>query len=219
MAFYKKNLFCHCFAILLSVCLLFLFATGCGVPETVDFSYTKAPFFLTVTGEITLFQKNDASVGKIRSETPINFSATVSSDVITPPTGSNAYENAITVTYTSPESLKGLQVTCRYSQSMTGNEPVTLTYPSHPHPMTYTARYEDVKYLLLPVTSLFPQGDVTSVSPAHDGQKTVTLQSTAHPNLHITYVFSEIQKYPESLLYESDDRKIVLQFSAPSKDP
>lgn len=219
MVFYQKNPFYGRFTIFLCICLIFLFITGCRVPETVDFSYTESPFFLTVTGSMTLSQTQDTSLGKTRVKTPVSFSATVSSDVIYPSLESDVYENAVTVTYTAPESLKGLKLTCRYKKSMTGDEPVTLTYPATPHAMTHTTHYEDVKYLLLPVTSLFPHGDITSVSPTNDGQKTVTLQSKAQPDLQATYVFSEEQPHPKSIVYTFTDRKIELYISAAAKKP
>lgn len=219
MAFHQKNLFCERFIIFFCICLLFLFITGCQKHETVDFSYTETPFSLVVTGSTTLSQDRDTSLGKIRGEIPMRFSATVSSDIIRPSLESGAYENALTVTYTAPESLKGLQLTCRYKKEMTGDEPVTLTYPAKPHSMTHTARYEDVRYLLLPATLLFPQGDVTSVSPTQDGKTTVTLQSTKQPNLQVIFDFSKEQPYPKNIAYVSDGRKMKLDISVAAKKP
>ncbi len=218
MTFYQKNPIYGRLTIFLCICLVFLFTTGCRVPETADFSYTEVPFSLTLTGSITLSQAQDISLGKIRGEIPVSFSATVSSDVIRPSGENGAYENAVTVTYTAPESLKGLKLTCRYKKEMAGDEPVTLTYPAKPHAMIHTARYEDVRYLLLPVTLLFPQGDVTSVSPTHDKETTVTLQSKAQPDLLVTYIFSDEQPHPKSIVYASPERKIQLDIFAAAKD-
>ncbi len=221
MALSKKSILYKYACIALLLLILCLFGTACQAPRASDFSYTEAPFSLTVQGSITLSapETNEPPLGKLRTETPLSFSATVSSDMITSSDGSLTHENALTVTYTAPESLKGLQVTCRYHPNMTGQESVTLSYSASPHSILLSMPYENVKYLLLPVTALFPQGDVTLVSPTDEGKKTVTLQSIEHPNLQLSYVFSKESVYPQSIVYESSDKKATLFVSAVSTEP
>ena len=200
-------------AALLSLCLVFL-CTACQVSEATDFSYTETSFSLTVTGEIVIpAGENLKTVGICRFETPISFSASVSSEIIPPSDPASVRQHSLTLTYTSPESLQGMTLTFLYHENMTGNENVIVFYPCGSDLLSLQMPYQEVASLLLPVTALFPEGDVISVTPTDNGQKTVTLQSTAQPDVKTSYAFLQGHIYPQSFLYESQSRKIQLFFS------
>ena len=100
-------------------------------------SMFNTSFSLSVRGELCLDAYPvlpDGTVGKTRAGTPLPFSAVVSSAPIPAgrvteglPANEKAYQTS--VTYTAPEALAGMTVTCAYGGSKTAAT-ATLTYPS-----------------------------------------------------------------------------------------
>ncbi|MBQ9779614.1 MAG: hypothetical protein IJW00_01585 [Clostridia bacterium] len=185
--------------VLLCLCLVL---SACGSFKVKNpLAYADTSFFLSVRGELYLDAPpplSDGTVGKIRTGEPLAFSAEISSRPLPAgkvvdglPSGGEAYE--VSITYTSPDALSGLSVTCLYGGREIATA-ATLTYPSPTGVMTVSSSYGAVKGLLAPAIALLPQGDIGQVSPIKDGTWTVTCQEVE--GRVATYHFVEDKIYP-----------------------
>lgn len=170
-----------CCLLMLSVCLLL---SACSEPSVGDpFGYIRSPFTLTVKGELCLSSDNlrtEGTVGKIRQGKILDFSAEIASSPLPAgivedglPSTSPAYR--IVITYTAPEALAGLSITCTYGGQDTATiATLTRPLPHRTEPLSYSLPFSSVQGLLLPATAFFPDGDVSEVSPVQDhGIRTV----------------------------------------------
>ena len=165
------------------------------------FSYTRKPFSLNLQGEMTLFSKDlqdkteeSDFIGNLRKE-PITFSAQITATPLSP--GAAEWLPAetascwrIRLSYTGPESLCGLSLSCLYAQSegLYGN--ADITYDQSSEKMHFTLPTSAVQTLMLPALCLFPQGDLSDVSAIDNGCRQITLSppgSDVDTEAHYTF--------------------------------
>ena len=154
-------------ALAILAALLLLPACAPTAPRD-PFSYTAAPFSLTVEG--TYLPANDLE------GIPRPFTARVTAGA---PTGGSPTLRSLAVTFTAPASLSGLTITATLSPSADGTvtRAVTLTYPTDYGNLQATAQGTEFDGYLRYAEALLPLGDVTEISPkAPDGSYTVTRQ-------------------------------------------
>lgn len=191
-----------CFLLLLCPVL-----ASCGGSVSHDpFAYTDTAFSMTVRGELCRDAEpplGEGTVGKTRAGEPLSFAAEVSSEPLPAgtvieglPSEGKAYR--VSVTYTAPEALAGLSVTCAYGGQGTATA-ATVTYPSPTGELSALLPYESVKGLLAPALALLPQGDVNEVDPVTpEGSRTVRTQEA-------TYTFSKGQSFPSRVEYNTGE--------------
>lgn len=154
--------------------LIFLFAlllcgltlTACGSAGKDPFAYANSAFSLSVEG--SHLPANDPN------GTPRPFTADI---LVGEPYGDDLTRRDLTMVFTSPASLAGLQVTATLSRSSDGGlvRRVKLTYPSAYGNVEIPADEGELEGFLRFAEGWLPLGDVTGVSPkASDGYYTVT---------------------------------------------
>ena len=154
--------------------LIFLFAlllcgltlTACGSAGKDPFAYAGSAFSLSVEG--SYLPANDPN------GSPRPFAADIS---VGAPYGEDLTLRDLTVVFTSPASLAGLQVTATLSRSSDSGlvRRVKLTYPSAYGNVEIPADEGELDGFLRFAEGWLPLGDVTEVSPkASDGYYTVT---------------------------------------------
>ncbi len=152
-------------AILLILCLVFC-STACTPAPKDPFAYAAAPFSVSVEG--TYLPANDPE------GTPRPVAAIVTAGA---PEGGDPTLRDLTVTFTAPPSLRGIQVTATLSPAHDGTvtRSVIFSYPSDYGEVRFTATESEVDGLLRFAEALLPIGDAVEVSPvAEDGSFTVT---------------------------------------------
>lgn len=154
--------------------LIFLFAlllcgltlTACGSAGKDPFAYAGSAFSLSVEG--SYLPANDPN------GSPRPFAADIS---VGAPYGEDLTLRDLTVVFTSPASLAGLQVTATLSRSSDSGlvRRVKLTYPSAYGNVEIPADEGELDGFLRFAEGWLPLGDVTEMSPkASDGYYTVT---------------------------------------------
>lgn len=205
--------------LLLTLCLLCL--SGCGrSTSTAPFSYVEKDFFLTVEGKLCLKHEAPTAsetlfLGKIRTGQPLSFEARIT---VRPLSSGEVYDSPslapplwqIQISYTAPEALAGLSVSCLYNRQVSAFETqaeATLTYTNTAGQLSVKLPYTSVATLCFPATSLLPCHDVVSVSPTAGGLKTITV---ADDISKIVYTFSEDSIYPLQIEIISDKSEATL---------
>ena len=154
--------------------LIFLFAlllcgltlTACGSAGKDPFAYANSAFTLSVEG--SYLPANDPN------GTPRPFAADIS---VGAPYGDDRSLRDLTLVFTSPASLAGLQVTATLSRSSDSGlvRRVKLTYPSAYGNVEIPADEGELDGFLRFAEGWLPQGDVAEVSPRDaDGGYTIT---------------------------------------------
>ena len=154
--------------LILLLALLFcgLTLTACGSAGKDPFAYADSAFSLSVEG--SYLPANDPN------GTPRPFAADIS---VGTPYGEDLTLRDLTLVFTSPASLAGLQVTVTLSPSPEGGyaRRVELSYPSDYGRVELTADEGELDGFLRFAEGWLPLGDVTEMSPkASDGYYTVT---------------------------------------------
>ena len=154
--------------LILLLALLFcgLTLTACGSASKDPFAYAGSAFSLSVEG--SYLPANDPN------GTPRPFAADIS---VGAPYGDDRSLRDLTVVFTSPASLAGLQVTSTLSRSSDGGlvRRVKLTYPSAYGNVEIPADEGELEGCLRFAEGWLPQGDVAEVSPRDaDGGYTIT---------------------------------------------
>lgn len=215
----------------LCLCLLGLFC-ACG-QETVtqDFSYVNSTFTLSLQGELyptkdTISFAQTKALGKLRDE-PLPFAAKIT---VTPVSAGAVHEGSadggqilnrpawqVKITYTAPEGLSGLSVSCIYShpdhEAPEALDSVTVTYPSPTGKLRVPFPDDSIRGLLLPALLLLPYGQITAVSPVADGQHTVERSQSGIglANGTLTYRFStdapNTAGYPLTVTWTGDNSR------------
>lgn len=154
--------------LILLLALLFcgLTLAACGSAGKDPFAYANSAFSLSVEGS---YLPANAPNG-----TPRPFAADIS---VGTPYGEDLTRRDLTLVFTSPASLAGLQVTATLSPSPEGGyaRRVELSYPSDYGRVELTADEGELDGFLRFAEGWLPLGDVTEMSPRpSDGYYTVT---------------------------------------------
>ena len=152
--------------LLLALLLCGLTLTACGSAGKDPFAYTGSAFSLSVEG--SYLPANDPN------GTPRPFTADI---LVGEPYGDDLTRRDLTLVFTSPASLAGLQVTATLSPSPEGGyaRRVELSYPSDYGRVELTADEGELDGFLRFAEGWLPLGDVTEMSPRpSDGYYTVT---------------------------------------------
>lgn len=185
---------------LLTVCVLLLATVmglwSCSGYAQDHFAYTNASFSAEVRGELCRtvedgYRGQIPNVGESRTGVPMSFSAVVT--VAFTQEGS-----MVSVTYTSPESLAGLTVRRETHISPDGTQK-TATTASYGSMAEISLSETAAQGLLRPADAFFPQGDVTSVSPARDGLTELTVTSSEADRGTAIFSFPKDSSLPASI--------------------
>lgn len=164
----------------LTCCLALLLMTACapGVPfggDGRELSYADGAFRASVRGTLCRtvpdgYTGDPVLVGEGRTNAPWTVAADVS---VTAPDGAGC--RTVTVTYTAPDSLRGLTVT--RSSAAGGDGSLTVTDTVTLGSVTITDTEGLYTRLLLPALSLLPAGNVTDVTHDADGRRVLTVHA------------------------------------------
>ena len=212
------SVFKYIVSVLTVILLLSLCLSGCESNSlSHPFSYTQKAFSITVKGQIyadeaLLPSLSEASLGKHRSS--MSFSAHVSVKPVSP---GEVYDHPsssiwqVQVTYTAPEALSGLTVSCLYHLSAADEmTDVTLTYQNAAGNLTIKRPYTSAAFLCLPATAFLPCSDPISVSPTDGGLTTITVTKNSSQRL---YTFAEGHTLPLQIEAIFDHTRVFLQVS------
>lgn len=185
--------------LILLLALLFcgLTLTACGSAGKDPFAYANSAFSLSVEG--SHLPANDPNGN------PRPFAADI---LVGEPYGDDLTLRDLTLVFTSPASLAGLQVTATLSRSSDGGlvRRVKLTYPSAYGNVEIPADEGELDGFLRFAEGWLPLGDVAEVSPkASDGYYTVTRKAGERT---VIFTFMEGRALPVEVIL-TDGRGIV----------
>lgn len=188
--------------------LIFLFAlllcgltlTACGSAGKDPFAYANSAFSLSVEG--SHLPANDPN------GTPRPFTADI---LVGEPYGDDLTRRDLTVVFTSPASLAGLQVTATLSRSSDGGlvRRVKLTYPSAYGNVEIPADEGELEGFLRFAEGWLPLGDVTEMSPKpSDGYYTVTRKKGER---EAVFTFREGRDLPVEVILTDGRGRVVMK--------
>lgn len=188
--------------------LIFLFAlllcgltlTACGSAGKDPFAYANSAFSLSVEG--SHLPANDPN------GTPRPFTADI---LVGEPYGDDLTRRDLTVVFTSPASLAGLQVTATLSRSSDGGlvRRVKLTYPSGYGNVEIPADEGELEGFLRFAEGWLPLGDVTEMSPKpSDGYYTVTRKKGER---EAVFTFREGRDLPVEVILTDGRGRVVMK--------
>jgi len=188
--------------------LIFLFAlllcgltlTACASAGKDPFAYANSAFSLSVEG--SHLPANDPN------GTPRPFTADI---LVGEPYGDDLTRRDLTVVFTSPASLAGLQVTATLSRSSDGGlvRRVKLTYPSGYGNVEIPADEGELEGFLRFAEGWLPLGDVTEMSPKpSDGYYTVTRKKGER---EAVFTFREGRDLPVEVILTDGRGRVVMK--------
>ena len=185
---------------LLVFCLL-LCSTACSPAPKDPFTYAAAPFSVSVEG--TYLPANDPE------GTPRPVAAIVTTGA---PLNGDPTLRDLTVIFTAPPSLRGIQVTATLSPASDGTvtRSVIFSYPSDYGEVNVTAKGDELDGLLRFAEALLPVGDVAEISSVDkDGSYTVTRRA-GDGGRETVFVFTEGAVFPSAVILTDERGRVEL---------
>ena len=184
-------------------CLIaLLFCLSACAPAPGDpFAYAAAPFSVSVEG--TYLPANDPE------GTPRPVAAIVTAGA---PLNGDPTLRDLTVIFTAPPSLRGIQVTATLSPASDGTvaRSVILSYPSDYGEVNVTAKGDELDGLLRFAEALLPMGDVAEISSVDkDGSYTVTRRA-GDGGRETVFVFTEGAVFPSAVILTDERGRVEL---------
>jgi hypothetical protein len=187
-------------AFLLILCLVFC-STACSPAPKDPFAYAAAPFSVSVEG--TYLPANDPE------GTPRPVAAIVTAGA---PLNGDPTLRDLTVIFTAPPSLRGIQVTATLSPAHDGTvtRSVIFSYPSDYGEVNVTAKGDELDGLLRFAEALLPVGDVAEISSVDkDGSYTVTRRA-GDGGRETVCVFTEGAVFPSAVILTDERGRVEL---------
>lgn len=185
---------------LLALCLL-LCSAACSPAPKDPFAYAASPFSVTVEG--TYLPASDPN------GTPRPVAATVTAGA---PVNGDPTLRDLTVIFTAPPSLRGIQVTATLSPAHDGTvtRSVIFSYPSDYGEVNVTAKGDELDGLLRFAEALLPVGDVAEISSVDkDGSYTVTRRA-GDGGQETVFVFTEGAVFPSAVILTDERGRVEL---------
>ena len=187
-------------AFLLILCLVFC-STACSPALKDPFAYAAAPFSVSVEG--TYLPANDPE------GTPRPVAALVTAGA---PLNGDPTLRDLTVIFTAPPSLRGIQVTATLSPAHDGTvtRSVIFSYPSDYGEVKVTAAGNELDGLLRFAEALLPVGDAAEISSVDkDGSYTVTRRA-GDGGRETVFVFTEGAVFPSAVILTDERGRVEL---------
>lgn len=182
------------------IALLFCLSACSPAPRD-PFAYAAAPFSVSVEG--TYLPANDPE------GTPRPVAAIVTAGA---PLNGDPTLRDLTVIFTAPPSLRGIQVTATPSPAHDGTvtRSVILSYPSDYGEVNVTAKGDELDGLLRFAEALLPVGDVAEISSVDkDGSYTVTRRA-GDGGRETVFVFTEGAVFPSAVILTDERGRVEL---------
>ena len=184
-------------------CLIaLLFCLSACTPAPRDpFAYAAALFSVSVEG--TYLPANDPE------GTPRPVAAIVTAGA---PLNGDPTLRDLTVIFTAPPSLRGIQVTATLSPAHDGTvtRSVIFSYPSDYGEVNVTAKGDELDGLLRFAEALLPVGDVAEISSVDkDGSYTVTRRA-GDGGRETVFVFTEGAVFPSAVILTDERGRVEL---------